>query len=115
MIKPQLEVVWRLREVMAERGLFMTTELIPLLKPHGVELSREQIYRIATSVPQRLSLDLLGALCEVLECSPNDLIQYKRVSKRKRAVGGGAPEPKALKDIHPVEARIVRPNFRDED
>jgi DNA-binding Xre family transcriptional regulator len=105
------EVVWRLRELMAERGLFMTTEIVPLLKAQGIDLSREQVYRIATGVPQRLSLDLLGALCSILECTPDDLIQFKEVLKRRRAVGESLIDPKSLKDIRPLPTEVVRPDF----
>ncbi|MGH3779415.1 MAG: hypothetical protein ACRDR6_29240 [Pseudonocardiaceae bacterium] len=37
--------VWHLRRLMAERGMFATTELVPHLAGRGVELSREQVYR----------------------------------------------------------------------
>jgi DNA-binding Xre family transcriptional regulator len=115
MTTPNRQIIWRLREVMAERGMFMTTEIVPLLKAQGIELSREQVYRIATATPQRLSLDLLGALCAILDCSPNDLIQYKVVAtKRRRAVGETVSEPKSLGDIRAVETKIVRPDFSDE-
>ena len=50
---------WRLRQVMAERGLFQTTELVPLLAERGVVLSREQVFRLVTQPPQRLSMDTL--------------------------------------------------------
>jgi hypothetical protein len=38
---------WHLRLRMAERGVFATTELGPLLAERGVALSREQVYRLA--------------------------------------------------------------------
>lgn len=114
MIKPGIEVVWRLRELMADRGLYMTTEIVPLLKEQGIELSREQIYRIATRPPQRLSLELLGALCEILKCTPNDLIQFKKVSKRRKAAGDERNSSN-LSGITPVAARIRRPVYDEED
>lgn len=99
---------------MAERGLYMTTEIVPRLKSHGIELSREQIYRIATHTPQRLSLELLGALCEILECAPNDLIQFKKISQHREAVGQN-PDTPSLTDISPIRAKIARPNYDDEE
>jgi len=38
--------VWHLRRLMAERGIFATTGLLPLLAERGVSLSREQVYRL---------------------------------------------------------------------
>lgn len=66
---------WHLRRRMADRGLFQTTELVPLLAERGVRLSREQVYRLASGVPQRLNLAVLAALCDILECQPGDLIE----------------------------------------
>ena len=60
---------------MAERGLFQTTELVPLLAERGVELSREQVYRLVAKTPQRLNLQVLAALCDILEVTPADLIE----------------------------------------
>ena len=34
---------WHLRQVMAARGMFATTELVPLLAERGAALSREQV------------------------------------------------------------------------
>lgn len=40
---------WHLRTKMAERGLFQTSDLVPLLAERGVHLSREQVYRLVTA------------------------------------------------------------------
>ena len=111
----QLEVVWRLRELMAARGLFMTSEMLPLLKARGIELSREQVYRIVTSTPQRLSLDLLGALCSILDCTPNDLIQYRSISKKRKAVGERAQTNSSIGEIKLIETKIARPKYKDDE
>jgi Cro/C1-type HTH DNA-binding domain len=36
---------------------------------------REQVYRLVTSTPQRLNMDVLAALCDILGCGPQDLIE----------------------------------------
>lgn len=51
---------WHLRQRMAEHGLFVTTDLVPLLAERGVTLSREQVYRLVVGRPQRLSLSTCG-------------------------------------------------------
>ena len=67
--------VWHLRRLMAERGMFATTELRPLLAERGVVLSREQVYRLVVRTPERLSLATLAALCDILGCGPGDLVE----------------------------------------
>lgn len=81
---------WLLRERMAERGMWKTTELAPLLAERGIELSPAQIYRLVTHTPERLSLVVLAALCDILGCGPGDLIVPHVVepSAGQRAVGG---------------------------
>src|SRR3954471_11803317 len=88
-------IAWQLRLRMAEQGLFQTTDLVPLLDERGVDLSREQVYRLVTQPPQRLSMDTLAALCDILGCTPNDLIEVEVVNATvaKPAVGAAAPPP----------------------
>ena len=57
---------WNLRRLMAEQGMFATSDLVPLLAERGVHLSREQVYRLVTQPPQRLSMDALAAVCDIL-------------------------------------------------
>jgi DNA-binding Xre family transcriptional regulator len=66
---------WHLRQLMADQELFQTSQLAPLLAERGIQLSREQVYRLVTGTPQRLSLEILAALCDILACAPNDLIE----------------------------------------
>lgn len=65
---------WMLREVMADHSMFSTTALIPLLVERGIELSPSQVHRLVTQSPERLSLPILAALCDVFGCTPADLI-----------------------------------------
>jgi DNA-binding Xre family transcriptional regulator len=82
---------WQLRQLMAERGMFQTSDLVPLLAERGITLSREQIYRLVTQPPQRLSMDTLVALCDILECTPNDLIKPEVVNTQVRKIADGQP------------------------
>ena len=50
--------------------MYATTELRPLLAERGIALSREQVYRLVTGSPERLSLATLAALCDILDCGP---------------------------------------------
>lgn len=84
---------WRLRNLMAERELFHTTDLVPLLAERGIVLSREQVFRLVTQPPQRLSMDVLAALCDILECSPNDLIEVVTAKQSVKKVAGTSSSP----------------------
>lgn len=104
----EMNYVWHLRAKMAERGMFSTTDLQPLLAERGTPLSREQTYRLVTGHPQRLSLATLVALCDILECTPNDLIepQIVEVTRRKAAGEGSVTAPQPLTSRRTT---IVRP------
>lgn len=96
---------WHLRRLMADQGLFQTTELVPLLAERGVALSREQVYRLVTKTPQRLNLQVLAALCDILDCRPGDLIEcHTDTGARAR---GGAAGPSEQRP-RPRRARVVR-------
>lgn len=92
MIK-KMGFTWKLRHLMAGQEMFQTTDLVPLLAERGIVLSREQVYRLVTQPPQRLSMDTLVALCDIMQCTPNDLIEPMIVNQqiRKTADGTGGP------------------------
>ena len=104
---PTVDYRWHLRSLMAEREMFATTDLLPLLAARGVVLSREQVYRLVAQVPERLNLTTLAALCHIFECSPGDLIEVTASEGRRgktstRARRSGSP------DIQPRRARVAR-------
>lgn len=84
---------WRLRQLMAQREMFQTTDLVPLLAERGVHLSREQVFRLVTQPPQRLSMDTLAALCDILGCRPNDLIEVEVVNAEVAKAAGETSKP----------------------
>jgi len=93
---------WHLRRLMAEKDMYATTQLGPLLAERGITLSREQVYRLVTGVPERLSLATLAALCGILGCQPGDLIEVATTpAVTKPALAPPAQRPR------PVRARVV--------
>jgi DNA-binding Xre family transcriptional regulator len=98
---------WRLRDLMADQQMFQTSDLVPLLAERGIVLSREQVYRLVTSPPQRMSMDTLVALCDILGCTPNDLIQPEIVNQQVRKTADGRPS--AAAPIAPRRTVIRRP------
>lgn len=93
----KMSYTWNLRTLMAERGHFATSDLVPLLAERGVHLSREQVYRLVTTTPQRLSLDVLAALCDILDVDASDLIEITTadvsVAKPASATDAGHAPP----------------------
>jgi DNA-binding Xre family transcriptional regulator len=108
----EVDYRWHLRQLMATRGLFSTTDLAPLLAERGIELSAAQVYRLVTGTPERLNLHVLSALCDALGCSPADLVEPVVVTeaKRPRRAAGSKGSGSASADgkaTRPTRAKIV--------
>jgi DNA-binding Xre family transcriptional regulator len=89
----KMGIRWNLRKLMAAADMFQTTDLVPLLAEHGINLSREQVFRLVTQPPQRLSMDTLAALCDILGCTPNDLIEVEAINAEVRKTAGEVAGP----------------------
>ena len=101
---------WHLREVMATKGMFSTTDLRPMLVERGVVLSPSQIYRLVVETPERLNLKVLMALLDILGCSMEDLIEpVAAATARARKTADGA-ETTGVGQFRPKRARITRPS-----
>ncbi|MGH2755275.1 MAG: helix-turn-helix domain-containing protein [Actinomycetota bacterium] len=101
----KLDYRWHLRKLMADKDMFATTDLQPLLETRGVKLSPAQVYRLVVHTPERLSLKTLAALCDILDCSPNDVIELvseAETSKRRVAASASA------RDRKPRPARVTK-------
>lgn len=100
---------WRLRELMAARQMYATTELVPLLAERGINLSASQVHRLVTSTPERLSLPILAALCDIFGVAPGDLIltTASSVGVRKVTAGDRPAPPVGIAELRPKRARIV--------
>ena len=86
----KLDYRWHLRQVMATRDMFQTTDLIAPLADRGIELSSSQVYRLVTERPERLSLKILMALLDILDCSMEELIEpVADASAASRKAGRG--------------------------
>ncbi|ROP37291.1 helix-turn-helix domain-containing protein [Saccharothrix texasensis] len=106
-MKRQTSYKWRLREVMAAAGMFAATDLEPHLHDRGVTLSSVQVWRLVTQTPERLSLPVLAALCDIFDCSPAELIATKAENTAPRKTAGGEAKVVDLATtIRPKRARI---------
>ena len=97
---------WHLRRLMADRDMYATTDLRPLLAERGVVLSREQVYRLVAKVPERVSLTVLAALCDALGVSPAELVEPVR-AERKAAPAQATTARGAVQGIRPRRARVA--------
>ena len=98
--------MWHLRRLMAEHGMFATTDLVPLLAARGVCLSREQVCLLVTGTPERLSLNTLAALCGILGCGPGDLVEPVASGGTDGRPGRG-PGARPAGPIRPRRAQIL--------
>ena len=88
----QISYRWRLRELMAARGMFTVAELMPHLNERGITLSSSQVHRLVSGTPERLSLPVLATLCDILDCTPADLIATSAQNlPARRTAGEEAP------------------------
>jgi DNA-binding Xre family transcriptional regulator len=105
----KLDYCWHLRRMMADRGMFQTTDLIRPLVERDITLSSSQVFRLVTERPERLSLKILMALLDILNCSMDDLIEPvaaagARTRPKKAAAGA---DPAGLGELRPKRARIT--------
>ena len=106
---PRVSFQWHLRQVTAEHGIFQTTDLVAPLADRGIELSRQMVHRVVTKTPQRINLELLAALCDILHCTADDLLELRRehIRDTPAAVNDNGP---GIGDLKPVRAIIRRPH-----
>ena len=74
-------------------------------------LSSSQVYRLVTDQPERLSLKILMALLDILDCAMADLIEPVAAAgqdnkEKARAAGGEA----GVGGLRPRRARITGPD-----
>jgi len=101
-----LDYRWNLRQVMATRGMFQTTDLIGPLAERGISLSASQVYRLVVERPERLSLKVLMALMDILECRMDELIEPVAApvaARPRKAVGAET----SIGELRPRRARIT--------
>ena len=106
----RLDYRWHLRKVMADRGMFSTTDLNGPLTRRGITLSSSQVYRLVTERPERLSLKILMALLDILDCTMDDLIEPVAASPARqpaKAAAGGGGDASGIGARRPKRARIT--------
>lgn len=102
----RLDYRWNLRPVMAGRGMFQTTDLIEPLAARNIRLSSSQVYQLVVERPERLSLKVLMALLDILDCSMEELIEPTAAAPARRAKAAGGTDA-GVGDLRPKRARIA--------
>ena len=103
----KLDYRWHLRQVMADRGLFATTDMIGPLARRGIRLSSSQVYRLVVERPERLSLKVLMALLDILDCSMAELIEPAAAAGRVRNTKAVGDTESGIGGLRPKRARIT--------
>jgi len=69
-----MSLEWRLRQVMASRGVWSGAELLRLMEQKaGYKLSAPSISALLTEAPRQVKAQTMDALCTALDCTPSDL------------------------------------------
>ena len=107
-MKRTVDYTWRLAELMAARGLHNSTDLMPLLHERGIDLSRPQVYRLVTQRPERVSLQMVAALCDIFGCGVDDLVTVTATDTRRKRAAASAPNVVEMnKAARPRRARVI--------
>ena len=101
----QVSYQWRLREVMAAHGLFNATDLVPLLAERGIRLSSVQVWRLVTQTPERLSLPVLAAFCDIFDVTAEQLIATTARSTPVRKTAAGHGDGEDVTDLNAIRPR----------
>ncbi len=92
-LQPRYE--WRLLQLMVVRKNWtITTKLIPELRKRGFVFDRSSIYRLVkTDKPPKMSIELILALCDILDCRFADLVVRIDPSEQPPAAAPPGPRP----------------------
>jgi len=79
-----------------------------LLQCRGINLSESQVYRLVTGTPERIPARTFAALCDILECTPNEL--FEPFVEMRAAATADAPRRSEDLGVQPGQpiARRVR-------
>ncbi|WP_373862868.1 helix-turn-helix domain-containing protein [Nocardia amamiensis] len=93
--------------MMAARDMFQTTDLSEPLAQRGIRLSSSQVYRLVTERPERLSLKVLMALMDILDCRMDELIEPIAAATPTRNKRTATGEEAGIGTFRPKPARIT--------
>lgn len=71
---PRRKIIWRVRVMMAERGVRSVSELVRQLEAIGVSISNAQLGRLIDGKSRHWNQSVVEGLMEVLNCELSDLL-----------------------------------------
>lgn len=91
-----MQIRWRLRHVAADREIWTGAELRRLLVAKtGLSLTSSSMSALMATEPDKqpreVKIRTLAALCTVLNCSPNDLLEVDRTTAGDAELAGDTP------------------------
>jgi putative transcriptional regulator len=99
---------WRLRQVMAEHGVWSGADLGRLMEQKaGYKLSAPSISALLTEEPRQVKAQTMDALCTALDCTPSDLWQH--TPSYIQAHTSAQPEQEQPKTANDPSRRILPP------
>ena len=81
--------------LLAERKIRMATDFARLLAEHGYTISSSQASRYLKDEMPSMSLDFIQAVCNALNCTPNELFEMKVTYEP-----GEVPDPRVRLPVH---------------
>jgi putative transcriptional regulator len=101
---------WNLRMKAAERGIWKSTEMRRLLADAGLEISGGKMSALWIGTPTMIRLDDLDIMCEVLGCTPTDLllVEPEVVAARRRDRSAAATNDRATSGSPSVTPKLGR-------
>ncbi len=100
---------WKLRSVMAEKGIWNGQELVQLLEERaGIILSHTAVMALIKSPPKAVRLQTFDALCTALECNPWELLEYtpEKAKQARKAANNGPIAPYRRQKIKPQTKQL---------
>jgi putative transcriptional regulator len=104
-----MTVRWKLRMAAAQREVWTAAELQRLLRERaGLEMSMPSVWALLTKQPRQVKLETLAALCQALDCTPNDLFEIEAAtpaqapSRPARRSVAGHSTPAQKRSLPPV-------------
>lgn len=101
-------MLWNLRMKAAERGIWKSSELRRLLAEAGLEVSAGKMSALWVGNPTTIRLDDLDVICDVLDCTPTELLirQPEQVAARRQQAAKAVGQDSA-RDTPPPSATVT--------
>jgi putative transcriptional regulator len=95
---------WNLRFAAAQRDIWKASHLQAMLADAGLVISAGKMSHLWSGTPVTVRLEDLQVICEVLSCTPNDLLVLEDTPTR-RPVGPAEESLRATAGDRPIKRR----------